>query len=236
MTQLLELTDVNTAYDDSHVLHDVSMTVAENDTVALLGRNGVGKTTTLKSVIGIQQPFAGTVQWQGTDITREKTHETISRGIGYVPEDRRIFSKLTVEENLTLAMNASAASKADEFDRVFDLFPRLQERRSQHGDSLSGGEQQMLAIARALIGDKELLLLDEPTEGLAPKIVTDIQDAIDELATELTVVLVEQRYPVAKAVCDRYYILDQGAVVAGGSMAALDDDQELKETHLGVVR
>lgn len=234
MTRLLEATDVNTAYGQSHVLHDVNMSIDEGESVALLGRNGAGKTTMLKSIMGFQRPFSGSISYAGEDITDEEPYQTAARGIGYIPEDRRVFAKLTVEEHITLSHNADVRPLDEEFERIYDIFPALEELSNQQGENLSGGEQQMLAIARALAGKKQLILLDEPTEGLAPQIIRDIEQTIQQMRDDLTILLVEQNYQVARRTCSKYYIVDQGQVVSKGDMESLDENEELKQKYLGV--
>lgn len=234
MTPLLKLSEINTAYSGSHILHDVSISVEEGEVVAILGRNGAGKTTTLRSIIGIQRPFLGTIRWDGVDITHEELYETAKRGVGYVPEERRLFSKLTVEEHLKMAAFVNDVDERDGLRQIYELFPPLEAYREREAENLSGGEQQMLAIGRSLIGKPEMLLLDEPTEGLAPQIITTIKETIEDLAKSKTIILVEQNYPVARALCDRYYLFDQGTVISSGTMVDLDDETELKEEYLGV--
>ncbi|WP_254525932.1 ABC transporter ATP-binding protein [Natrinema caseinilyticum] len=231
---LLELDRINTAYGDSHVLHDVSLSVDDDEVVALLGRNGAGKTTTLRSIIGIQRPFSGAVQFRGEDITDEETYDTAGRGIKYVPEERRVFDTLTVEEHIRMAVQSDFRSFAEERERVFGVFPELEEFSDTQARNLSGGQQQMLAIARALIGPTELLMLDEPFEGLAPKIIQTIQETIMELKENNTILMVEQNFPMARVVADRYYILDHGSVVSSGPIEKLDENDQLKEKYLGV--
>ncbi|MEF8801339.1 MAG: ABC transporter ATP-binding protein [Halapricum sp.] len=233
-TPLLELDDVNTAYGDSHVLHDVSLSIDDDEVVALLGRNGAGKTTTLRSILGIQRPFEGAVRFRGEDITSEETYQTADRGVKYVPEERRVFDTLTVEEHIRMAVESDYRSLDEERDRVYEIFPELEELKNAQARNLSGGQQQMLAIARALIGPTELLMLDEPFEGLAPKIIESIQQTIMELKQNNTLLLVEQNFPMARVVSDRYYILDHGEVVSEGPMSKLEANEELKETYLGV--
>jgi branched-chain amino acid transport system ATP-binding protein len=233
-TPLLELDGVNTAYGDSHVLHDVSLSVDDDEVVAILGRNGAGKTTTLRSIIGIQRPFDGAVRFRGEDITGEEMYDTASRGIKYVPEERRVFDTLTVDEHIRMAVDSDYRSFDEEREYVFDVFPELREFSDTQARNLSGGQQQMLAIARALIGPTELLMLDEPFEGLAPKIIQSIQETILELKKDNTILLVEQNYPMARVVADRYYILDHGTVVSDGPMEKLDESEQLKEKYLGV--
>lgn len=234
MTELLRLEALNTAYGQSHVLHNINLSVDEGESVALLGRNGAGKTTVMRSISGIQKPFDGLIYYRGEDITDEKTYQIASRGIGYVPEDRRIFDKLTVEEHIILSYNKDVRSLDKEFERIFDIFPELEKLTTSEAENLSGGEQQMLAIARALVGDKDLILLDEPTEGLAPQIIENITRTIKQMSNDITILLVEQNYQVARDICEKYYILDQGEIVSKGSMESLDGKKQLKQRYLGV--
>jgi len=231
---ILEVDSIDTKYGDSQAIHDVSLSVDEDEVVALLGRNGAGKSTTLKSIVGMQPPSTGTIRFKGEDITGDPIYKTAGKGVKYVPEDRRVFEKLTVREHLTMAVDKTHRAKAEEFERVYDIFPKLEEISDRQAEYLSGGEQQMLAIARALIGPTELLLLDEPSEGLAPQIIERIFETITRLKTETTILLVEQNFGLAQAVSDRYYLLDQGEVVSNGDMQALAENQELKEKYLGV--
>lgn len=231
---LLELNNINTKYGESHVLHDVSLSVDDDEVVAILGRNGAGKSTTLKSIMGLQPPFRGSIHYQGYDLTDEEVYETASRGIKYVPEDRRVFDKLTVREHLVMSANDDYRSAAEELERAYEIFPKLEELSAQQAENMSGGEQQMLAIARALVGPTNLLLLDEPSEGLAPQIVETIFHTIQRLKDETTILLVEQNYDLARAVADRYYILDQGQVVSDGPIEMLEKNESLKEEYLGV--
>jgi len=231
---LLELDGIDTRYEDSQVLFDVSMHVEEGEVVALLGRNGAGKTTTLRSVMGIQPPFEGRIRFNGGDITYEEKHEIARRGISYVPEERRIFPSITVEEHIHMVIDDHYRSEAETMEYIYEIFPALEPLKHRDGDNLSGGEQQMLAIARALAGPTELLLLDEPTEGLAPKIVEQVFETIKRIRSETTILLVEQNYNMARAVADRYYILDNGEIVSEGQMEELETNDELKERYLGV--
>jgi len=231
---LLSLTDVNTSYGNSHVLQDISLSVDEDDVVALLGRNGAGKTTTLRSIIGTQPPFKGHITYRGEDITKEKVYERASRGIKLVPEDRRVFETLTVHEHLTMAVETSHQTIEEELSFAYETFPALEEMQTRQAGNLSGGEQQMLAIARALIGPTDLLMLDEPSEGLAPQIVESIFQTLLEIRQENTILLVEQNYQFARALADHYYILDQGRIVSEGLIDELDANDELKQQYLGV--
>jgi branched-chain amino acid transport system ATP-binding protein len=231
---LLELDKINTKYGESHVLHDVSLSVDEEEVVAILGRNGAGKTTTLKSIMGIKPPFSGSIRYKGDEVVSEEVYDIASRGVKYVPEDRRVFEKLTVREHLVMSADSDHRSSDEELERAYEIFPKLSQLESQQAENLSGGEQQMLAIARALVGPTELLLLDEPSEGLAPQIVETIYHTIKRLKGETTILLVEQNYDLARALSDRYYILDQGRVVSDGPMSTLEEDESLKEEYLGV--
>ncbi len=230
---LLEVSGLNSYYGDSHILFDVSMRVERNEVVALLGRNGAGKSTTLKSLMGVVTPRAGRVMLDGVDVTGRKSHAIAKAGMQLVHEERRIFGSLDVEENLVLA--GLSASERWPLERVYSMFPRLKERRGSRGTDLSGGEQQMLAIARALIRSPKIVLLDEPFEGLAPVIVRDLMEACRELATAgQTIVLVEQNLAATLALAHRVYILNNGHIVHEGAAAELKAQPEILHRHLGV--
>ena len=230
---LLEVSGLNSYYGDSHILFDVSMRVERNEVVALLGRNGAGKSTTLKSLMGVVTPRAGRVVFDGADIAGRKSHAIARAGMQLVHEDRRIFGSLDVEENLVLA-GLSAAERWP-LDRVYEMFPRLRERRGSRGTDLSGGEQQMLAIARALIRSPKILLLDEPFEGLAPVIVRDLMEACRDLAAAgQTIVLVEQNLAASLALASRVYILNNGHIAHEGPADELKARPEILHRHLGV--
>ena len=230
---LLELEAVNTRYGDSHVLFDVSLRVEKGEVVALLGRNGAGKTTTLRTIMGVTPPFAGRITLDGQAIDNQPPYRIAVMGLQLVPEERAIFGTLTVEENLRIA--ALTAPNAWTLDRIYDVFPRLRERRKSGGKSLSGGEQQMLAIARALIRDAQIILLDEPFEGLAPLIVRDLVETTKRLAAEgRTIVVVEQNVAAALSFAGRAYILNNGHVVWEGTPHALAASPETMKTYLGV--
>ena len=230
---LLELDAVNTSYGDSHVLFDISLRVEKSEVVALLGRNGAGKTTTLRTIMGVVPPTSGRIVLGGTPIAGQPSHRIAALGVQLVPEERAIFGTLTVEENLRLA--ALTAPKAWPVDRIYEVFPRLKERRRSGGKSLSGGEQQMLAIARALIRDAQIILLDEPFEGLAPLIVRDLVEVTRKLAAEgRTIVVVEQNVAAALSFAHRTYILNNGHVVWEGTPQALTASPETMRTYLGV--
>jgi branched-chain amino acid transport system ATP-binding protein len=231
---LLEVENLNTYYGDSHILKDLSFRIGRGETVALLGRNGVGKTTTLKSIVGWVPPRTGRVTFNGRDVTRREMMENARAGISLVPEERRIFTNLTVFENLKLAM-VTAQRPGWSLQDVYDHFPRLQERAANKGDEISGGEKQMLAIARALVQDTKLLLLDEPTEGLAPLIVREVEAIVREIkAKGMTILLVEQNFYSALAVADRCYIIDQGTIKFEGTPADLRGNTEILGRYLHV--
>ena len=230
---LLELDAVNTSYGDSHVLFDISLRVEKSEVVALLGRNGAGKTTTLRTIMGVVPPTSGRITLGGAPIAGQPSHRIAALGVQLVPEERAIFGTLTVEENLRLA--ALTAPKAWSVDRIYEVFPRLKERRRSGGKSLSGGEQQMLAIARALIRDAQIILLDEPFEGLAPLIVRDLVEVTRKLAAEgRTIVVVEQNVAAALSFAHRTYILNNGHLVWEGTPQALTANPETMRTYLGV--
>lgn len=230
---LLEVDRINALYGDSHVLFDVSLRVEENEVVALLGRNGAGKTTTLRSIMGVLAPRSGEIRLDGRSIGGLPPSAIARMGVQLVPEERAIFGGLTVEENLRLA--ALTAPNAWPVDRIYEVFPRLRERRTSRGRTLSGGEQQMLSIARALIRDPRIILLDEPFEGLAPLIVRDLVRISRDLAAEgRTMVVVEQNVAAALSFADRVYGLNNGHVVFEGTPAELAADPRLMRDFLGV--
>ena len=228
---MLEVDGIHTYYGESHVLHGVSLRVAPGEAVALLGRNGAGKTTAIRSIVGFTPPRAGRVLFEGQAIERWPAYRIARRGLALVPQGRRIFAPLSVRENLLLG----ARSEGWTLERVFELFPRLRERQAQLGGTLSGGEQQMLAIARALLTNGRLLLLDEPSEGLAPLIVREIGTILTTLKAErLSLLLVEQNYHLALRVADRVYVMNKGQIVYQGTPAGLEADPEVKRRYLGV--
>lgn len=232
--EMLVLDDVHTYYGESHIIQGISLDVKAHECVALLGRNGAGKTTTLKTIMGLTPPRQGLVRFKGDKVNKLKPYEISRLGIGLVPEDRQIFGTLTVIENLNISRHKKR-SQGWNMERIFDLFPHLAERRGNRGHQLSGGEQQMLTIARALMTNPDLLLLDEPSEGLAPLIVELVLKIIEDLKKEgLTIIIVEQNVEATKAVADRYYILQQGLVVFHGSHQEFWSQPTLKEEYLGV--
>jgi len=234
MSALLEVDRLNSYYGDSHILFDVSLRVAKNEVVALLGRNGAGKSTTLKSLIGLVRPRSGTITLDGKPTQGLPSHAIARLGLQLVPEERRIFGSLNVEENLLLA-GLTAKSRRWSLDRVWSTFPRLKERRRSRGTDLSGGEQQMLAIARALVRDPKIILLDEPFEGLAPIIVRDLLTTCRGLAREgQTIVIVEQNISAAMTLADRFYVLRTGHIVEELAAEAVRAQPEVLHRHLGV--
>jgi len=229
MSALLELEDIHAAYGLSRVLFGISLEVSAGECVCLLGRNGVGKTTTMRSVMGLTPPSAGHVRFKSRDITGWSPHRVARAGIGFVPEDRRIFAELSVWENLDVARRAAARPGRWTIEAVTELFPVLGELRARQGGFLSGGEQQMLTIARTLMGNPELLLLDEPSEGLAPLVVEALLAKISELKEQgLTILLAEQGIEFSLALADRVYVLEKGAVRFSGAATELRSDR----THL----
>jgi branched-chain amino acid transport system ATP-binding protein len=230
---LLEVSGLNSYYGDSHILFDVDLRVEKNEVVALLGRNGAGKSTTLKSLMGVVTPRAGKVTLDGTDLAGRKSHTIAQAGMQLVHEDRRIFGSLNVEENLILA--GLTAKERWPVERAYEMFPRLAERRGSRGTDLSGGEQQMLAIARALMRKPKIILLDEPFEGLAPVIVRDLVKACRDLAASgQTIVLVEQNLAATLALAQRAYIINNGHIVHEGPAAEIKANPDVLQRYLGV--
>ena len=231
---MLRVENIDTYYGDSHILKGLSLEIRRGETVALLGRNGVGKTTTLKSIVGWVPPKRGTITFDGVDVTGKEMMENARAGISLVPEERRIFTNLSVYENIKLAQ-VTARRPGWTLQDVYDHFPRLKEREKNKGDEISGGEKQMLAIARALVQDTKLLLLDEPTEGLAPLIVREVEAIVREIkAKGMTILLVEQNFYSALAVADRCYVIDQGAIQFEGTPAELKGNTEVLARYLHV--
>jgi branched-chain amino acid transport system ATP-binding protein len=232
---LLSLENVQAGYGLTQVLQGVTLDVEDGGVVSLVGRNGVGKTTTLRSIVGNISPSGGTITFDGEDITSMSTEETIQQGIAFVPEERRIFPELTVRENIEMGRIGVDASDGPSVDDILDMFENLGEREDSHGSVLSGGEQQMLAIGRALTADPDLLLLDEPTEGLAPYVVRQIEEIIEDLHDQgITILVVEQNIPVALDVSDYTYILEKGKIVHEGPTDDVREDQDVLDEHLGV--
>ena len=227
----LELDGVHTYYGESHILQGLSLSVEEGEIVALVGRNGVGKTTTLRTALGLTPPREGTVRFGGTDVTGMEPPEIAARGMGWVPEERRVFSHLTVEENLRVAAH-SAADPDARIAEAYELFPALDRFADKDAGDLSGGQQQMLAIARGMVGDNDLLLVDEPSEGLAPQIVEDVVEALRAASADTTMVLVEQNFRLAMDLADRFYLVDNGVVVEEGETAGVTSEDERIRRYL----
>jgi branched-chain amino acid transport system ATP-binding protein len=229
---MIELKSINTFYGLGHILHDLSLRVGEGEVVALLGRNGAGKTTTMRSIAGLTPPRSGEIRYKGNNIAGFAAHRVSRLGIALVPETRDIFSFLSAKENLSIAARKGSRWQ---IDSVLERFPRLKERLNNKGRQLSGGEQQMLAIARALLTGPELLLLDEPSQGLAPMMVEAVMDTIRDLKSErVSMLLVEQNAEMALQLADRVYVIDHGTVVFEGTPAALRADRQVTTTYLGV--
>lgn len=228
MTNAIEISDLHVSIAGSHVLQGVGFSVPTGGVTALLGRNGVGKTTTLRAILGLVAS-SGRIEVLGNDVERWPTHRIVRLGIGYVPEDRDVFSALTVEQNLRLAESGAGA----DYDEVFSLFPELKTRGRQRAGTLSGGQQQMLSIARALLNHRPLLLIDEPSKGLAPKIVSEFAGVLERAAQHSTVLLVEQNLSVVKRLAQRIVVLDHGEVVHLGEVTDLDDPNLVRQL-LGV--
>jgi branched-chain amino acid transport system ATP-binding protein len=226
---LLAIEDLHVRFGQSHVLQGVSFEVPDGGVTALLGRNGAGKTTTLKAILGLVAR-QGRITLGGADISAEATHRIVRLGVGYVPEDREVFSELTVAENLRLAERDSQPR----YDLVHRLFPMLRERSRQRAGTLSGGQQQMVALGRALLNDNRILLIDEPTKGLAPRVVGEVVDLLDQVARTTTMLLVEQNLAVARRLAKTAVVLDQGRVAFAGTIEALLEEPTLARRYLGV--
>jgi branched-chain amino acid transport system ATP-binding protein len=234
---VLELRDVHAYYGESHILHGVSLDVVEGEAVSLLGRNGAGKTTTMHSIVGFLAPPIGSIRFRGAELAGRPPYAIARLGVGLVPQGRRVFRSLTVRENLLIAARDASPTRSRGWtlEQAYACFPRLEERASLYGDQLSGGEQQMLAIARAMLTRPEILLLDEPSEGLAPLIVEEIgQLAIELKRAGMPILLVEQHLPLALSVADRVFVMNKGAIVFEGTPQALLADEALQRRYLGV--
>src|SRR5918912_509490 len=232
----LTVKDLNSFYGLAHILFDIALEVGEGEVVALLGRNGAGKSTTFRSIVGLVAQRSGQIVFEGREVSREPTHAIVRGGLGYVPEERRIFTDLTVEENLEVGRQPKRTGAPHwTREKLFTLFPNLAEMRNRPGGRMSGGEQQMLTVARTLMGNPRLVLLDEPSEGVAPLVVERMADTIAELKKEgLAVLLSEQNLPFASAVSDRVYVLEKGHIAWSGAMRELEANDELQRQFLGV--
>lgn len=233
---MLEVKQIDTFYGEAHVLHGISLQVEQGEAVAILGRNGAGKTTLLRSILGLTPARAGSIYFRGQDITRMPTNEIANLGLGWVPDNRRIFPTLTVRQNLEIARKPGSDGKVHwDLERIYKHFPDLEKLTRLKGENLSGGQQQMLSIARTLMGNPSLVLLDEPSEGLAPLIVREVMNIIQELVnSNITTVLVEQNSRLALRICSRVYVLDDGRNAYQGSAQQLRDDPERIQQLLGV--
>jgi branched-chain amino acid transport system ATP-binding protein len=231
-----EMRENHTYYGQGHILHGVSIQVGKGEAVSLLGRNGVGKSTTLKSIMGLVQPRSGSIKFQGQELIGLKPHRICRSGLGYVPEERRIFPDLTVRQNLTIGLKPwQEVANPWTFDRVYGFFPNLKERDRNRAGALSGGEQQMLAIGRTLMGNPELLLVDEPTEGLAPQLVDMVTQILRGIHREgISFLLVEQAMDVVAGVVDRVYVMSKGIIVFQGSYEEMEANKELSKRYLEV--
>ena len=236
---MLKVSNIHSYYGKSHILHGVSLDLKEGELVCLLGRNGVGKSTTLKSIMGVVQPKQGSIHFWEKELVGKEPYEIARLGIGYVPEDRRIFRSLTVHENLLMGIKGGNQQKADKgawtLERVYTLFPRLEERRNNKGGHLSGGEQQMLTIVRTLMGNPRVILIDEPTEGLAPLIVKDVLNMLSTVRKSgVTILMLEQNFKAAIKIADRFYIMSKGQIVFEGDTEALLAAEEVRKNYLEV--
>ncbi len=237
---LLDVKDLNTYFGESHVLQDMSVGVKDGEIVALLGRNGMGKSTTLKSIMGLVKPKSGTVLFQGKNITGYQPFKVARAGVGYVPEERRIFPNLPVLDNLKMGLKHGAAAKTSNqnkwtIERIYEHFPFMKERSNQKGALLSGGEQQMLTIARTLMGNPDLLMVDEPTEGLAPVTVKEVRDILEEInKAGVSILLVEHNLKVALSLADRVYLMGKAHLGFTGTVEELEANPEIKAKYLEV--
>ncbi|NLA41970.1 MAG: ABC transporter ATP-binding protein [Smithella sp.] len=232
---MLKLDNIHTFYGESHIIQGVSLDVQEKECVSYLGRNGAGKSTTLRSIMGLNAPREGKIIYKESDITGKKPFEIVRGGIAYVPENRQIFSSLTVMENLMLSVQKKNVRRNWDIEKIFDFFPSLEKRKNHRGNELSGGEQQMLAIGRSLMTNPEFLLLDEPTEGLSPLIVKVVLQIIERIKEKgITILLVEQNVDAILDITDRFYILEQGRIVYHGSGDEFRGNYDIREKYLGV--
>jgi branched-chain amino acid transport system ATP-binding protein len=231
---ILELADVHANIGQHHILQGVTLAVRPDTVTVLLGRNGAGKTTTMRTIVGLIRPTRGSIRFGGEPIEGRPPYEIVRRGLGFVPEGQGIFASLTVDENLRVAMLGGEASAPARLRRVFDLFPPLERFRRSRAGTLSGGQKQMLSIARAFVNDNRLLLIDEPSKGLAPIVVEHLVAALREVKRHATVLLVEQNLAMAEALADDFYLIDDGRTVHHGRMAELMADEALKRRYLGV--
>ncbi|MGD6848381.1 ABC transporter ATP-binding protein [Rossellomorea aquimaris] len=234
MSTLLKVENIETYIGQYHILQGVSFEVKKGEVTVLLGRNGAGKTTSLRSIMGLTPPSRGLVTYKGEEIQTLPTYKIANKGIGYVPEDQGIFSDLTVEENMRVAMKTQDQETEERMNWIIDLFPDLKRFWKKAGGNLSGGQKQMLSIARAYLNNNDLILIDEPSKGLAPIVVEKVMHSIEEMKEKTTILLVEQNFMMASQIGDRFYIIDDGATVHDGQMQSLVKDEELKKKYLGI--
>ncbi|QST00274.1 ABC transporter ATP-binding protein [Pontibacillus sp. ALD_SL1] len=234
METLLNVNRVETNIDQFHILHDIGFEVPKGEVTVLLGRNGAGKTTTLRTIMGLNPANKGDILFKGEDITKLPPYQIARKGIGYVPEDQGIFAGLTIEENMKVSMQKEDAATLERTEWILELFPDLKKFWKKPGGQLSGGQKQMLSIARAYVNENELLLIDEPSKGLAPIIVEKVMESIQQMKEKTTIVLVEQNFMMASQIGDRYYILDDGQTVHQGLMSELSENEGLRKKYLGI--
>ncbi|WP_160724369.1 ABC transporter ATP-binding protein [Bacillus sp. USDA818B3_A] len=234
MNDLLKLDQLETYIGQYHILQGISLQVKKGEVTVLLGRNGVGKTTTLRTIMGLNPASKGSITFKGEPIQGLPTYTIATKGIGYVPEDQGIFAGLTVEENMKVAIQKENEETAKRMDWILDLFPDLKRFWKRPGGYLSGGQKQMLSIARAYVNQNELLLIDEPSKGLAPIVVEKVMESILQIKNQTTIVLVEQNFMMASTIGDGYYIIDDGRTVNHGTMRQLKEDEEMKRKYLGI--
>lgn len=234
MSTLLKLDQVETYIGQYHILQGVSFEVPKGEVTVLLGRNGAGKTTTLRTIMGLNQALKGSILYKGEEIKGLPTYTIANKGIGYVPEDQGIFADLSVEENIRVAVKKENDETRQRLDYILDLFPDLKRFWKKPGSLLSGGQKQMLSIARAYVNDNELLLIDEPSKGLAPIVVEKVMESIQQMKEKTTIILVEQNFMMASTIGDSFYIIDDGRTVSNGPMKILREDEEMRRKYLGI--
>jgi branched-chain amino acid transport system ATP-binding protein len=234
MSVQLRLTEIETYIGQYHILQGVSFEVNRGEVTVLLGRNGAGKTTTLRTIMGLNPASKGTIEWNGEPIHRFPTYTIAQKGIGYVPEDQGIFSTLTVEENIKVAIKKEGQEASERQEYILNLFPDLKKYWKRHGGLLSGGQKQMLSIARAYVNNNKLLLIDEPSKGLAPIMIEKVMESILQMKEKTTIVLVEQNFMMASTIGDQFYIIDDGKTVQNGTMNLLRENEEMRRKYLGI--
>jgi branched-chain amino acid transport system ATP-binding protein len=234
VSTLLKLDQVETYIGQYHILQGISFEVPKGEVTVLLGRNGAGKTTTLRTIMGLNQASKGMIHYKGEEIKGLPTYSIANKGIGYVPEDQGIFADLTVEENIKVAVKKENDATRQRLDYILDLFPDLKRFWKKPGGLLSGGQKQMLSIARAYVNDNELLLIDEPSKGLAPIVVEKVMESIQQMKEKTTIILVEQNFMMASTIGDGFYIIDDGRTVSNGAMDILREDEEMRRKYLGI--